>query len=42
MVMKTVEDDVHDDVDDDIDDVSRQSYIGNIYIYKNIDLDIDI
>ena len=27
---------------DDIDDVWRQSYIGNIYIYKNINLDIDI
>ena len=37
-----VEDDVDDDVDDDIDDVWRRSYIGNIYIYKNIDLDIDI
>ena len=37
-----VEDDVDDDVDDDSDDVWQQSYIGNIYIYKNIDLDIDI
>ena len=37
-----VEDDVEDDVNDDIDDVWRRSYIGNIYIYKNIDLDIDI
>ena len=38
-----VENDVDDDVDDDIDDVGRQSYIGNnIYICKNIDLDIDI
>ena len=37
-----VEDDVDDDVDDDIDDVWRRSSIGNIYIYKNIDLDIDI
>ena len=37
-----VEDDVDDYVDDDIDDVWRRNYIGNIYIYKNIDLDIDI
>ena len=38
-----VEDDVDDDVDDDIDDVGRRNYIGNnIYICKNIDLDIDI
>ena len=37
-----VEDDVDDNVDDDSDDVWRQSYIGNIYIYNNIDLDIDI
>ena len=37
-----VEDNVDDHVDDNIDDVWRQSYIGNIYIYKNIDLDIDI
>ena len=37
-----VEDDVDDNVDDDSDDVWRRSYIGNIYIYKNIDLDMDI
>ena len=38
-----VENDVDDDVDDDIDDVWRRSYIGNnIYICKNIDLDIHI
>ena len=37
-----VEDDVDDDVVDDSDDVWRRSYIGNIYIYKNIDLDTDI
>ena len=33
---------VENDVDDDID-VGQRSYIGNnIYICKNIDLDIDI
>ena len=37
-----VEDDVDDDIDDDIDVVWRGSYIGNIHIYKNIDVDIDI
>ena len=38
-----VEIDVDVNVDDDNDDVGRQSYIGNnIYICKNIDLDIDI
>ena len=42
MVEDNVDDDVDDDSDDDSDDVWQQSYIGNIYIYKNIDLDIDI
>ena len=42
MVEDNVDDDVDDGSDDDSDDVWQQSYIGNIYIYKNIDLDIDI
>ena len=37
-----IEDNVDDDVDADIDEVWWRSYLGNIYIYNNIDLDIDI